>query len=767
MSKTFRSDEHGDLQVPDNFAELSEADQQKVLQQAIKIKNTNVAPMSPLRIGMGVIDEGMQGLTFGSSDEIGAGLIEFANIPKTIFTDQEFGDAFNRRVDKKRKDYADFQQQYPKTAIASNVVGSVVPVAASLLLAPFTGGTSTAATTTATGVRLGNIAKKSKDVLDSSKLLAGNVTKPGMTLGQRTYEGTKLGTAQGLLSGVGYNESDSDSIVGTIADKASSGVLGGATGAVLGSAIPPVIAGTKKFVVDPIAKGLNKIASTSPNFTKQEMKAIQDIGNAFSRDEIDANQVIKKIEENISADKLEGITPVEILADYGGDAVKRKLRGLNIIAPGAGIKETLTNRGTGSVEGKATDMIEGNQSNIQSTRIGQSLEGVSKDTIKTKGINLEDGIDEIETAIQTSLDPLYKTAYAKNPAVSNLEVYKYLNQPILQRAYTQAKKDYQEKLSAKKIDGVEIPEFKNLFIKEDGEIIGVTKELPLEFLDLVKRAADSKTFNLKTSSVGSERITGSVAGNRQKIANNFRELLKESLNGDEYITATNNASDRFSLINAYELAPKLQKASVKLGPFKTAFNNLKNEAERDAFRLGVFKELTDQINQIGDNIDLTKKLLNSPNLRNKIDVLFEGNEEAKKVFLQRLIRENKITETNQLVLGGSNTAEKQIDARDRLTAFTDFIVGLRDPGSSAGLRGQEATVSRFRNAIFDPEGKQQQAFIDSLMEQNPQRQKQIFEAMTEAQRAEYINNLLQNTANRGLTRSFVPQGTINLNELLD
>ena len=767
MSKTFRSDKYGDLQVPDNFAELSEADQQKVLQQAIKIKNTNVAPMSPLRIGMGVIDEGIQGLTFGTSDEIGAGLIEFSNIPRTIFTDQKFGDAFKRRVDEKRKDYADFQQQYPKTAIASNVVGSVVPIAASLLLAPFTGGTSTAATTTATGVRLGNIAKRSKDVLDSSKLLAGNVTKPGMTLGQRTYEGTKLGTAQGLLSGVGYNESDSDSFLGTVGDKVFSGAVGGATGAVLGSAIPPVIAGTKKLVVDPIAKGLNKITSTSPNFTKQEMIAIRDIGNAFSRDEIDANQVIKKIEENISADKLEGITPVEILADYGGDAVKRKLRGLNIIAPGSGIKETLTNRGTGSVEGKATDMIEGNQSNIQSTRIGQSLEGVSKDTIKTKGINLEDGIDEIETAIQTSLDPLYKTAYAKNPAVSNLEVYKYLNQPILQRAYTQARKDYQEKLSAKKIDGVEIPEFKNLFIKEDGEIIGVTKELPLEFLDLVKRAADSKTFNLKTSSVGSERITGSVAGNRQKIANNFRELLKESLNGDEYITATNNASDRFSLIKAYELAPKLQKASVKLEPFKTAFNNLKNEAERDAFRLGVFKELTDQINQIGDNIDLTKKLLNSPNLRNKIDVLFEGNEEAKKVFLQRLIRENKITETNQLVLGGSNTAEKQIDAKDRFTAFTDFVVGLRDPGSSAGLRGQEATASRIRNAIFDPEGKQQQAFIDSLMEQNPQRQKQILEAMTEAQRAEYINNLLQNTANRGLTRSFVPQGTINLNELLN
>ncbi len=103
MSKTFRSDKYGDLQVPDNFAELSEADQQKVLQQAIKIKNTNVAPMSPLRIGMGVIDEGIQGLTLGTSDEIGAAFSEFKNLPKTIFTDQEFGDAFKRRVDKKEK----------------------------------------------------------------------------------------------------------------------------------------------------------------------------------------------------------------------------------------------------------------------------------------------------------------------------------------------------------------------------------------------------------------------------------------------------------------------------------------------------------------------------------------------------------------------------------------------------------------------------------------------------------------------------------------
>jgi len=304
-----------------------------------------------------------------------------------------------------------------------------------------------------------------------------------------------------------------------------------------------------------------------------------------------------------------------------------------------------------------------------------------------------------------------------------------------------------------------------LFIKEEGKIVGVTKNLPLEFLDLIKRAADSKTYNLKTSSVGSEKIPPPVVQNRRKIANNFRDLLKESVDGNEYVTVLNNASDRFDLIKAYELAPKLQKKSVKSKFFKTAFENLKNEVERDAFRLGVFKELTDEINSIGDNIDLAKKLLDSPNVRNKIDILFVGNEEAKEVFLRRLIRESKIAQTAQTVLGGSNSAEKLTDAGDRLTALTDAIVGFRDPGSSAGLRGQEATVSRVRDAVFDPEGKQRNALLDVFLNQNPNRQQQIFQAMTQAQRDEYINNLLQNTANRSAIRSSVPQGTELLNDL--
>ena len=763
MSKTVET-KYGDLQVPDNFFELEKAEQQDILKKAILIKNKNVAPMSNLKYAQGLVDQGVQGLTIGSSDEIGGAFSELVNLPKTIFTDQEFGDAFKRRVDKKRKDYKEFQNQYPGAALSANIVGSAAPIAASALLAPFTGGTSVGATTAATGARLVPLAAKTKNVLDSSRLLAGGITKPGSTLGQKTYEGFKMGGVQGLFGGAAYNESDSDTLLGTVKDKTLDSITGGAVGATIGTAIPPLLAGGKKVIYDPITKTYKKLTSSSPVFTKEELKAIRDISNAFSRDEIDANTVIQQIQKNISADKLEGITPVEVLADYGGDAVRRKLRGLNIVAPGSRISDTLTERGSGSVEGKATDMIDGNTSNIQSTRVAKSIEGASDRTIETKGINLQDEIKEIEEAAQRNLRPLYKQAYDKNIAVDNLELYKYLDQPILQKAYTQAKKEFAEKLSGDKRSPIDIPDFKNLFIKEEGEIVGITKNLPLEFLDLIKRAADSKTFNLKTSSVGSEKITSAAANNRQKIANNFRDLLKDSVDGNEYVTVLNNASDRFALIKAYELAPKLQKKSVKSKFFKTAFENLKNEVERDAFRLGVFKELTDEINKFGDNIDLAKKLLDSPNVRNKIDILFVGNEEAKEVFLRRLIRESKIAKTAQTVLGGSNTAEKTADA-GRLTALTDFIVGVRDPGSSAGLRGQEATVSRVRDAIFDPEGKQRNALLDVFLSQNPNRQQQIFQAMTQSQRDEYINNLLQNTANRSAIRSSVPQGTELLNDL--
>ena len=70
-------------------------------------------------------------------------------------------------------------------------------------------------------------------------------------------------------------------------------------------------------------KGKKVFSKKTLDFTKEEEKEINNISNLFLRDEVDIDEIILRIQQNVSADKLENISPVEILADYGGDAVKR------------------------------------------------------------------------------------------------------------------------------------------------------------------------------------------------------------------------------------------------------------------------------------------------------------------------------------------------------------------------------------------------------------------------------------------------------------
>ena len=92
--------------------------------------------------------------------------------------------------------------------------------------------------------------------------------------------------------------------------------------------------------------GINRVKNqfVKPQFSKDETKAIKIISEQFARDEIPVEQVIQKIKNNVSSDALEGVTPIEILADYGGNAVKRKLRGINIRVPGLNIGEKINRK---------------------------------------------------------------------------------------------------------------------------------------------------------------------------------------------------------------------------------------------------------------------------------------------------------------------------------------------------------------------------------------------------------------------------------------
>ena len=416
--------QYGDLEVPDNFDELSPEEQQKELRKAAAGKqkiSPQLGSMSALEQAQGFLAESLQGLTIGTSDEIKSALAEAFNLPKTIFTEQELGETYTRVKEKERKELEEYARLYPKSAIAANITGSVLPIAASTLLG---GPGGTAATTGAT-------AAKAKQILDSSRLLAGGMTKPGASLTKKMVEGAKMGAAQGAVGAVGYSQ-ESDPL--TLSGQASGGAV---FGGLLGASIPPSLKATG-YVLNklsqPIVQTYKKIFtpdSTKVNFTKNEIEQIKNISTDFLQDEIDIDQIISKISNNISADKLEGVTPVEILADYGGDAVRKKLSAMNLEIPGGKIKETLVERGTGSVEAKGKDLLQDRVSNIQSTRIISSLKNSANKVIKTKGINLEGGVDSLSETIQKKEGPLYDVAYKNNRAVDNLNINKYLEVHVI------------------------------------------------------------------------------------------------------------------------------------------------------------------------------------------------------------------------------------------------------------------------------------------------------------------------------------------------
>lgn len=714
---------------------MSEIDK-KIEEELNKLSKPNT-PSTDVGMGSGIVRSGLQGLTFGFSDEIGAGVGAAFD---SVFTDQSFNDAFDKRVEDSRSKLKSFSKANPKTALAADITGSVLPVAASLLLTPFTGGTSSTGVA-ATGARI-----------LSNPLLAGKIAQPGKGLLSKSFEAGKIGALQGTVAGAGYSEGDTS-------DRALGAGIGGVVGTGIGTVTPSVLTASQKV----LGSGFDAVKSAvtkKNNFTKQEEKAIKIIADQFAADEIPVEQVVQKIQDNVSADALEGITPVEILADYGGDAVNRKLRGINTRVPGMNIGETLTERTTGTMEQKASAMSSGDTPNIQSTRVLSTLDDTANKTIQTKGIDLQSGIDDIVSTIDKKLDPLYKNAFAKNQSINNLEVYKYLeSDPILKNAYSEAIKLYNQKIVARGGNPVEIPKLNKLLIKENGKVIGVSQTLPLEFLDLIKREADQKTFQ----QVMKGSINKQMAGPRKTIANNFRNLLKESVEGDEYVSALNQAADSFALKDAYDLGVKFKKPSATAVSFNKQFTKFKTNAEQDAFRIGVFEEILKDINRMSDSQDVVKKIFSSPDTQQKISILFSGNEEARDQFINKLVREANILRNTQKVTGGSNTAEKLFDADQAAQAASDIVVGVNEPTGAAGIRALFGLGTKARDIISNPLERTSRNVGNVLLEQNPNKQLEILRLMQQLEQTGKIKDAYQNVLGGAAIRS----GTNQFNQFLN
>ena len=633
-----------------------------------------------------IISSAISGLTFGWSDEIEAAAIATKD---SLFGNADWGEAFDKRLAKERAGQQAFRQLKPGQDIAGEVIGGFIPTAIALLATPFTGGASLGALTAAQGARVGfkELAKR----------------------------GAKVGTGVGALSGAGYAEGTGDKVLG--------GVIGAGVGGTLGAALPTLGAG--------IGRTVGMLRSTPvQGFSKDEQKALKQISNAFAKDEISPEEVIKQIQINVDADKLVGQTPIEVLADFGGEAVRRKLGAARTLAPEIQADQRLLSRTSGTGEQKAEAIVSGIEPNIQSSRIMAGVEEASK-SIRTKGINLKSGIDDISEAMQQKVNPLYDKTFnnPNNTRIKDFKIYDFINEnPEIKNSYKKAIRPYQLQAEANGRVPQRIPGSFDDVIKLDknGNIVEILEPLPLEFLDQIKRLSDEKIF----SNVKLKGLSKRLANLQKGPVNEYRDLLKKYADGDEYKLALSNASDKLSLNSAFDDGVKMSKSAATSDQFKTAINKLSSPAEKDAFRVGVFQQIQEDLLGTKDNIDLVKKLWDSPKLRSKLNALFEGDETALKAFVDKLKREAKIQLTASKVTGGSQTADKAQDAINLQRLLTDMAV------SGAGSETTQRPIFEYgAQSISKLLTSKPEQVGNLLLNQSPRRQQEILRAMEELRKS--------------------------------
>lgn len=263
----------------------------------------------------------LQGLTFNTADEIEAAMRALMSSGMSAFdarqtlsglvTGQQAQSPYEKELARVRAGIKQYEEQYPGRAFTGELVGGLLPTAAALIAAPFTGG-ATAPAAAAGAARTA-------------------ATIP--TLGQTMARGLGYGAASGAAAGAGGAE-------GGLASRATGALIGGGAGAVLGGAAPAVTgavgAGGRKVLE---ATGL--VEAPDAVAKAQQLIAKKLAQEGISPQELATRQA--NVVRTLGARD-------ETLADIGGESMRRLARGSMAIPNAAqtDVRQMLTERAVGA-----------------------------------------------------------------------------------------------------------------------------------------------------------------------------------------------------------------------------------------------------------------------------------------------------------------------------------------------------------------------------------------------------------------------------------
>jgi len=247
----------------------------------------------------------MQGLTFNTADEIEAAFRAGAIS----------GPEYQNQLSRVRAGIKQYEEQYPGRAFTGELVGGLLPTAAALIAAPFTGGA------TAPAAAAG----------------AARTAAALPTLGSMTLRGMGYGAASGAAAGAG-------GATGGLESRVMGGLVGGGAGAVLGAAAPSVTSAVGGAVGAGGRKILEKVGMAQP--VDPATKARELIAKKLAQEGISPEELAARQAAVVRT--LGGRD--ETLADIGGESMRRLARGSMAIPNAAqtDVRQMLTERAIGA-----------------------------------------------------------------------------------------------------------------------------------------------------------------------------------------------------------------------------------------------------------------------------------------------------------------------------------------------------------------------------------------------------------------------------------
>lgn len=508
---------------------------------------------------------------------------------------------------------------------------------------------------------------------------------PGM-LGT-SLRGAGQAAAEGAVYGLGTGEGGLQS---RIENAATEGLLSGAAGGVMS----PI---SKLYSMGRQMKGMDA-----------QQEAISTLAKRITP------ETQKQITEGLAeAGQQTGIS----IADVGGRETQRILRGLRSVSPDAQeyIDSFLGKRQVDQYN-RITSLVN------ESFENNPELIGAVKNNIeKTK---------ELAGAAYT--EAFHKHSAIRDADLSNLiktddqfkEAYDATRNSML-RAVKNAKDDVG---IAKRQALQATPAAKDL-----------VEDSPLSLQVLHNMKVDIDKQRLGAPSVGTEYF---YKENLKAMSTDLVDAL-DSATGGDYGKLVSNFSEAAQLEEKFNLGNVAY--SLSSGKRAMTAQELRNELasmpkdQADMYLAGALNSLYSEIRQVGYSGDVVKALLKSPELELRLKAIFP-TDEAWERFSKQMANEAKIVQTDRLVRGGSNTADKIEDVAAEKSLLADMAEIMADPtGLTSGgvIARASKNLARGLALRLQTKAKDRGLYAQLLTETDPTKRGEIARQIQEARKRLY------------------------------